>query len=371
MTHLRLLCPALLSLNLLGCGGGGLAPVLPADPTPTPSPAPSPSPSPAPQSALYAGDRFTPTQPTGADGSCYQFTDSSRNGRSMSVQLRLPAEATGARPVVVFSHGGEALPTCTFLNNLWGMVLAQAGYAVIQISHNLNDQDRGTACLSIGKPGCSDLEAMLFLRPGDVSAVITRLPALASYYGQAGRLDATRIGVAGHSLGAYTALTAVGTRVDLGLLRSYSFLDTRIRSVVALSPQGPDRFGFYDRGGDNHSWAQVTVPVLTQTGAGDITGAGPVGEQPEDRRLVFTKLPAPDKMEAYLNDTRAVHDTFNLVSGAPVEFHEWIGVTAIAWFDATLQNRNAARAWLASDALVDVSADLEIVSRKGLTPPSN
>ncbi|MBK6740856.1 MAG: hypothetical protein IPG64_24940 [Haliea sp.] len=75
-------------------------------------------------------------------------------------------------------------------------------------------------------------------------------------------------------------------------------------------------------------------------------------------------MPAPDKMEAFLNEPRATHDTFNLNSDAPSEFHDCIRATGIAWFDATLQQRDTARAWLASDALVQVSDGLVEVRRK-------
>jgi hypothetical protein len=75
-------------------------------------------------------------------------------------------------------------------------------------------------------------------------------------------------------------------------------------------------------------------------------------------------MPTPDKMEAFLNEPRAIHATFNLNSNAPTEFHDWIRATAIAWFDATLQHRDTARTWLASDALAQVSGGLVEVSRK-------
>lgn len=357
----RLLCtlPALASTLLISCGGGAPSPV------PTPAPAPAPAPSPAPEAKLYEGDRFVPTLASSSSGTCQRFTDPSRRNRSLSVQVRLPSDAPGARPVVVFSHGGGPRSECSFGNPEWGESLATAGYVVIHIAHSLSAADRDTACAAVGVPNCDQTTAMLYLRPGDVSAVITQIPTLITQYGLSGRVDASRLGVAGHSFGAYTAMTAVGAKVDLGTLQSQSFADARITSALALSPQGPGRFGLYDRGGEDHSWAGISVPVLTQTGAGDSTS----GEPFEDRRIAFVKLPAPDKMEAFLNDPRAEHNTFNLNSNAPTSFHDWIRATGIAWFDATLQDRNAARAWLASDALVQVSGGVEQLSRKALTPP--
>lgn len=162
---------------------------------------------------------------------------------------------------------------------------------------------------------------------------------MATRFGLSERIDTNRPGVAGHSFGAYTAMTSVGAKVDLGTLRGKSFADLR----------------------------NVSLPVLTQTGLGD--GDPLTGEARPDRRIPFMKMPAPAKMEAFLNEQRATHNTFNLTSDAPTEFHDWIRATGIAWFDATLQRRDAARAWLASDALVQVSGELQQVSRKAMTPP--
>jgi predicted dienelactone hydrolase len=322
---------------------------------------------PPPEPEPYQVDSFVPALASSNSGSCHRFTDPTRGNRALSVQLRIPSDAPGARPVIVFSHGGGPRSACSFGNAQWGEALASAGYAVIHIAHSINAIDRAMACGAVGVPNCSEVTAMRYLRPGDVSAVISQIPAIATRFGLPERIDAGRLGVAGHSFGAYTVMTAVGATVDLGMLKGKSFADSRIVSAMALSPQGPGRFGFYDNGGDDHSWAAISLPVLTQTGLGD--GDPITGEAGPDRRVPFEKMPAPDKMEAFLNEPRATHDTFNLNSDAPAEFHDWIRATGIAWFDATLQQRDTARAWLASDALVQVSNGLVEVNRKGLTPP--
>jgi predicted dienelactone hydrolase len=344
------LCMALcMILTACGSGSGGT----------TTSTAPTLPPPQEPE--LYQGDSFVP-ELASSNGTCHRFTDPTRGNRALSVQLRIPSDAPGARPVIVFSHGGGPRSECSFGNAQWGEALASAGYVVIHIAHSINAADRAMACNAVGVPNCSEVTAMRYLRPGDVSAVISQIPAIATRFGLPERIDAGRLGVAGHSFGAYTVMTAVGATVDLGMLKGKSFADSRIVSAMALSPQGPGRFGFYDNGGDDHSWAAISLPVLTQTGLGD--GDPITGEAGPDRRVPFEKMPAPDKMEAFLNEPRATHDTFNLNSDAPTEFHDWIRATAIAWFDATLQQRDTARAWLASDALVQVSNGLVEVRRK-------
>lgn len=378
----------LLPLGLLllsACGGGGGAPAAaplapapsspapapPAPPAPVPIPAPSPAPGPTSTpspAALYGGDRYTPRLVSAGGSSCYQFNDATRSQRAISVQVRVPDEAPGARPVVLFSHGGNARPSCSFIDGEWGKSFATAGYVVVHLSHNITPTEQAMACEQMGTPNCSELQAMLWWRPGDASAVISELPAIANHFGLTGQLDTTRVGMAGHSLGAYTAMVASGATVNLGVHRGRSFADSRITSTLALSPQGPGQFGFYDSLTQGHSWSALRLPVMTQTGAGDDTGEIG-GETPADRRIPFQKMPAPDKMEAYLDDTRADHLAFDLFGTAPPEFFDWIRSAAVAWFDATLQDRDAARTWLASDQLEQVSEGLEVVSRKSLTPP--
>lgn len=76
-------------------------------------------------------------------------------------------------------------------------------------------------------------------------------------------------------------------------------------------------------------------------------------------------------MESYIGDPRAMHNTFNLSDPAgPPEFAGWITSVAIAWLDATLQERPAAWSWLASDALPQVSGGVVTLSRKELSPPA-
>jgi predicted dienelactone hydrolase len=240
---------------------------------------------PPPPAELYAGDSFVPELASSDSGSCHRFTDPARGNRALSVQLRIPSDAPGARPVIVFSHGGGPRNECSFGNAEWGDALATAGYVVIHIAHSINATERKMACSAVGIPDCSVATAMLYLRPGDVSAVISQIPAMATRFGLSGRIDASRLGVAGHSFGAYTVMTAVGAKVDLGMLRGQSFADSRIVSAMALSPQGTGHFGFYDNGGDDHSWANVSLPVLIQTGLGD--GDPLTGEARPDRRIPF------------------------------------------------------------------------------------
>ncbi len=320
-----------------------------------------------PPPALYQGDAFQPTLASAAGSSCFTLQDVSRQ-RAVPVQVRYPINATGQRPVVVFSHGGGPRDVCSFGNPEWGDVLTRAGYVVVHISHNLDTAGSNFACAAIGKPGCNTEEALRYFRPGDARLVVSQIATIAAHFGISARVDANNIGMAGHSFGAYTTMAVAGARYDLGTLTAVSSKEPAIKSALALSPQGPGQFGWFDRGGNNHSWADVSMPVLIQTGLGDDTGEFQGGEGPADRRIPFQKLAAPNKAEVFINDILAQHNSFNLnaTPGTPPAFQTWIAAAGVAWFDATLQQRASAFAWLESEGLAQASSGLTNLSRKQL-----
>jgi len=92
-----------------------------------------------------------------------------------------------------------------------------------------------------------------------------------------GRLDANRIGIAGHSYGAYTAMLMAGARVNLaGHEKGTNFTDARPSAFLLLSPQGRSPKGD-ERGLVENSWKDITRPLFVLTGSRDnnTTGEGP------------------------------------------------------------------------------------------------
>lgn len=172
------------------------------------------------------------------------------SGRTLTVELWYPAEATGPRdryrvlpgfplseqdavrdlparagtyPLVLFSHGfGGHRRQSTFITTH----LASHGYLVAAPDHT------GTTLVDLLKAGASarsalelraataQLEEATRARPADVAAVLGM--ALGD-----GRLpvDARRVAVAGHSLGGWTAIAATAR-------------DPRIRATLLLAPAG-------------------------------------------------------------------------------------------------------------------------------------
>src|SRR5438093_12034742 len=72
-----------------------------------------------------------------------------------------------------------------------------------------------------------------------------------------GKMDHGKIGVGGHSYGAFTSLLIAGM--------NGAFTDPRVRAVLAMSPPGPSP----DRGITIQSFTTVKVPVMFMTGTND------------------------------------------------------------------------------------------------------
>jgi hypothetical protein len=75
--------------------------------------------------------------------------------------------------------------------------------------------------------------------------------------------------------------------------------DDRITAIVPFSPQGPDRFGFFDEASPEaptmanpNSWQTLTIPVLTAVGEREMDGqAESDASRPGWRRIPFERYP--------------------------------------------------------------------------------
>jgi predicted dienelactone hydrolase len=151
--------------------------------------------------------------------------------------------------VVVFSHG---LGSSRYGYGYLGRALAARGYVSVHPTHREPKGDAAVADPEVWRA-----------RPRAVSSVIDALPELGL------QLDLDRLGVAGHSYGAFTALACAGARLRIGLEPGepgelVDLSEPRARAFVALSPPGNGT-----RGLGPWSWATVTRPVLCITGTRD------------------------------------------------------------------------------------------------------
>jgi predicted dienelactone hydrolase len=243
------------------------------------------------------------------------FTDHSRptpanNGspalpyRTLSTLVVYPEQSSSRQrefPLVVYSHGfgataASAMPTLESL--------ASHGYVVAAPDFPLS---------TTGLPGGLDLLDYVH-QPGDVSFVITQMLKLDRTNGSPvhGEIDAHRIGVAGHSLGAVTTLAV-----------SYNSCcrDARINAAIEMDgelnvPIGPEGnfSGTYFNGHD--------PPLLVVNGTKDTIGPYAISE------AIYSKAPAP---KYFLSLIGAPHEGFAMEPWSPV-----VNDTIAAFFDRYL-----------------------------------
>ncbi len=158
----------------------------------------------------------------------------------------LPLSADGPFPLVVFSHGATSL-------NLQSLdlveTLASHGFVVAAPNHT------GDTTHDLMDGTLIPQEEMFILRPGDVSFVIDRL---LSGDLLAGAVDPSRIGVCGHSFGAFTSLVMASgfpapTQIDP---------DPRVLAFMPVSVSGSDAI-------DDQRLSTITRPFLFLGGTAD------------------------------------------------------------------------------------------------------
>ncbi len=134
--------------------------------------------------------------------------------RQAAVRDAPPADAIGL-PLVVFSHGlGSFARQSTFLTTH----LASHGYLVVAPDHRGSTLADMASLRRVGVTAVRDVlataaDARLQHVPTLIEAFTTALPAYA------GRVDAGRLGIAGHSFGGWTSIgvTSVPTRIGCAL----------------------------------------------------------------------------------------------------------------------------------------------------------
>lgn len=208
------------------------------------------------------------------------LSDTQRN-RRLDLTIEYPTRA-GSYPVIVFSAGfGPPSRTYVALSSY----LASHGYVVMKVGHPETRPDV-TALAEIWKGQTAEHWKN---RARDLSFVIDSLAALQQQYPELnGKIDATKVGISGHSYGAFSAMLLAGARTFTGATPQ-SYTDPRVRAALVMSPQGPGE----TRGLTTESWREVTIPIMYVTGS---TDRGVTEEENEAwRRQAFELSPAGDK----------------------------------------------------------------------------
>lgn len=297
----------------------------PQDTSGTPASMASQSSSQSTSSTFYqAGEPF-------AVGSIPMATlhDAQRN-KDLNMAIEYPTRG-GGYPVIVFSHGyGSSSEGYTSLTEYW----TSHGYVVIKPSHadagalrkilaerrerRMQEVEKakasGMSRRDLGKLQSQpmpedDLNEALWAaqtpsdwenRALDVKLILDSLGTLQEKYPELkGKMDTAKIGVAGHSYGAFTTMLLTGA-TSSKLARS--FADPRIKAAIAMSPQGVgDQFAL-----TADSWTNVKTPIFYMTGSLD---RGVVNhDDPKWRHDPFQYSPAGDKV--FISFEGARHSTF-------------------------------------------------------------
>ena len=267
--------------------------------------------------------------------------------REVPLRVYLPEERT-AQPMVLFSHGlGGSKRGSRFLGEHW----AKRGYVAVFLQHPGSDE-------SVWKDVPARQRRAAMARAGnirntmdrlrDVPAVIDALQEMGSDAASplAARIDFERIGMSGHSYGAITT-QAVSGQSQLGRTR---FTDERIKAALVLSPS------LHRRDPMGASFKTVTIPWMLMTGTDDIAGVGT--QDIASRLAVFPALPTGDKYELVLDggEHHAFTDTDEggRKRSRNPNHHRVIMAVSTAFWDAHLQNEEAAENWLKGEGPRDV-----------------
>jgi len=273
--------------------------------------------------------------------------DPSRDHRDVPIKLYYPVNHNmTALPVIIWSHGlGGSVDGASFLSRF----LASHGFVILHVQH------RGTdSSLWEGKKGHpwdiirnthiprqASIDRFL-----DIPFVLDQLPDwLGRHEGVEEHADTETLGMSGHSFGAMTTQVMCGMKFPDAENRLQSYEDKRFSSGILYSPVP---MGHLTDADPELIYGPINRPLLYMTGTDD---SSPVEGWDYTRRLsVYEYAGALEKDLLVLED--GDHMVFNgsrgkLGHNPNKEQHEdIIKIAALAYWEATLKNSQAAKQWL-------------------------
>lgn len=267
-----------------------------------------------------------------------ELRDEKRN-REVPIKIYHPKGSTNALPVIVFSHGlGGSRDGYELLGRHW----ASHGYITVHLQHLGSDEAvwRGqTNPVQSMKAATLDVRNSVN-RPLDVTFVVDELERLGQSEARwRGKFDLKRLGMAGHSFGAYTTL-AIGGQQFMIRGEARRLMDARFKALLPMSSPVPAR-------NRDEAFAKITLPTLHMTGTEDVS---PINDTTAgERRIPFEKMHGPDNFLLVFQG--GDHMVFSGRSGRGDRskdevFHELIKLSSTAFWDAYLRDDAAAKAWL-------------------------
>ena len=195
-------------------------------------------------------------------------------GRAVDMQVRVSAPVTGSElPVLLLSHGHGNSNHLSSLNGYAPLASfwAAHGFAVIQPTH----LDSAT----LGLRDADDPEAPLYWRSRaeDMKRILDQLDVIEATVPQLpGRLDRSRVAVAGHSMGGHTASMLLGARLtDPRDGAVVNLTEPRIKAGVLLAAPGRGGDALSEFAAEHYSFfstmdfSAMTTPALVVAGDKD------------------------------------------------------------------------------------------------------
>jgi len=281
-----------------------------------------------------------------------------KRGRQVPVRIYRPADAPGPRPVIIFSHGlSGSREGYEYLGRHW----ASHGLISVHLQHQGSD-------IQVWRNDSSPVKALrqaalnpeaIINRPLDVSFALDQLQRLNredAFFQD--RLALDRIGAAGHSFGAHTALTVAG-QIMIGPGGSeYSWGDPRVKAFIAMSAPVPQKKEQWPL-----AYSRIKIPGLHLTGTKDDL---PVGHSPAaERRVPYDHIHGPDQHLLIFQDgDHMVFAGLERRAEKDAVFHELIQMSSTAFWQAYLQDEARAKAWLAGEGFREFLAEKGTFERK-------
>ncbi len=280
------------------------------------------------------------------------WVDAKRSDRKVPMKIYYP-RGTDACATVIFSHGlGGTRSGYEFLGSYW----ASHGYVSVHVQH-IGSDDSAWKDVPLGermaamKKAASDA-TLAMQRPADVKFAIDTLEKLNADEKSPlhKRIDMSKLGMAGHSFGAWTTLAVGG--LTFGRL-GQAGADKRIKAMIPMSAPVPRDPATYAE-----SYAKVTIPALHMTGTLD---ESPVNDtKATDRRVPFDHSPAKNGADTYLiifdgGDHMVFSGQRGRLGGGgdpkkDSAFHKIIRRSSLAFLDAYLRDNADAKTWLQQEA---------------------
>jgi predicted dienelactone hydrolase len=197
-----------------------------------------------------------------------------------------PRDGEAPFPLLIISHG---YPGNRYLLSYLGENLASKGYVVVSIDHTESTYDNAQAFAST-----------LYNRPLDqlfVLQSIADLGAPTSRSFLAGRVDASRSGIVGYSMGGYGVVNAIG-----GGFRTAAATLPGAPPRALLLERSADNAAYQQSGGDARIKAAVAIgPWGMQAGFWDAAGLAGI------RTPTLFVAGSADEVSGYENGTRALY----------------------------------------------------------------